>query len=293
MCLPPRTVVALTPLADRTDGVWTNWTGESPALLVARLLADSLGRGRQREVIRIAGPGRGAVPMLRMGTPPPARPVDDDLALKTARHTPAEVVVTGSVDVFSHDDHLEPGKFSRWGMGAPDARSRARVSVTLRALDVRDGTVLIETTALRERLGKGVAMIDRLERPAGTPALDPALAEALGEVLGDLARTVGQQLEARWKARVLSARRGVVLLDAGASRGVFAGQRLDVWRPGVEVLDEDLAQLGEDVRMGSVVVTALEGRGRARALVVDGEVRAGDLVKPCSQSGQPALSLRR
>jgi hypothetical protein len=177
-------------------------------------------------------------------------------------------------------------------MGA-DARSRARVSVTLRALDVRDGTVLIETTASREKLGKGVAMIDRLERSGGAPALDPALSQALGEVLSDLARTVGQQLEAHWRARVLSERRGAVLLDAGASRGLFPGQRLDIWRPGIEVLDEDLARLGEDVWVGSVVVTSLEGRGRSRARIVDGEVHAGDVVRPCSQSSAPALSLRR
>jgi hypothetical protein len=287
ICRPPRTVVALVALADRTDGVWTNWSGQSPAQLVTRLLADSLADDRGCDVLRLNGP------QARGATAAPQRPVDDDLALRAARRTSAEVVVTGSVDVFSHDDHLEPGKFTRWGMGAPDARSSVHVSVTLRALNVRDGTVLIETNASRERTGKTVATIDRPERTGSTGAIDPLIAQALGEVLGDLARTLERSVESRWKANVLSERHGDVVLDAGVSKGVFPGERLDVWRPGIALMDEDLARLGDDMWVGSVVVTSLRGRTRARARLVDGEVHVGDLVKPCSLASPPALSLRR
>jgi hypothetical protein len=286
VCQPPNTVLALTPLADRTDGVWTNWSGQSPATLVTRLLADSLARDHGCEVLRIASPPA-------RGCAGPPRPLDDDLALRAARRTSAEVVVTGSVDVFMHDDHLEPGKFTRWGMGAPDARSSVHVSVSLRALSVRDGTVLIETTASRERTGKTVATIDRPERAGSNGGLDPLIAQALGDVLSDLARTLERGVEGRWKANVLSEHRGDVVLDAGASRGVFAGERLDVWRPGIALLDEDLARLGDDVWVGSVVVTSLRGRSHAHARLVDGEVHAGDLVKPCSLASPPALSLKR
>jgi hypothetical protein len=287
LCQPPITVIALTPLADRTDGVWNNWSGQSPATLVTRLLADSLASDHGCEVLRLGGPSaRGSGASI-------PRPLDDDLALRAARRTPAEVVVTGSVDVFMHDDHLEPGKFARWGMGAPDARSSVRVSVSLRAVNVRDGSVLIETTASRERTGKTVAMIDRPDRSGSNAGLDPLIAQALGEVLSDLSRTLELGVEGRWKANVLTARHGEVELDAGAARGVFAGERLDVWRPGIALLDEDLARLGDDVWVGSVVVTSLRGRGHARARLVDGEVHAGDLVKPCSLASPPALSLKR
>lgn len=286
-CVPPHTVVALTPFADRTDGTWATWSGESPAPIVTRALADSLAHGHRRDVLRLG---------VTLPHPPargPGRALDDELALAAARRTPAEVVVTGSVEVFSHDDQLEAGKFARWGMGAPDARSRVRVSVSLRALDVRDGTVLIETTAARDRAAKTVAMIDRTERDGSTGAVDPLLADAMGEVLGDLARALGQRVEGHWKAQVLTARHGVVTLDAGAGRGLFAGQRLEVWRPGVDLLDEDLRELGDDVWVGSVVVTSFEGRSRARARLCDGEVHVGDILRPCSESGAPQLSLDR
>ena len=285
-CLPPHTVVALTPLTDRTDGVWTTWSGESPALLVSRLLADSLARGHRHDVLRLG---------VTLPHPPaagPSRVLDDELALHAARRTTAEVVVTGSVDVFTHDDQLEPGKFARWGMGAPDARSHVRVSVSLRALDVRDGTVLIETTASRERTGKTVAMIDRQDRSGSSGSIDPLLAQALGEVLSDLTRTLVQRVEGHWKAQVLAERRGRITLDAGVARGLFAGQRLEVWRPAIELLDEDLKELGEDVWVGSVVVTSLEGT-RSRARLCDGEVHVGDVLRPCSQAAPPVLSLDR
>ena len=100
-------------------------------------------------------------------------------------------------------------------------------------------------------------------------------------------------LEGRWKARVLSEHGGLCTLDAGAARGVFAGERLDVWRPGIEILDEDLARLGEDVWVGSVVITTIQGRVRARARLADGEVRPGDVLRPCSQATAPSISLRR
>jgi hypothetical protein len=266
--------------------VWANWNGQSPATLVTRLLADSLARDHGCQVLRLVGPP------ARAAAASPQRPLDDDLALRAARRTPAEVVVTGTVDVFTHDDHLEPGKFARWG-GAPDARSTVHVSVSLRALDVRTGTVLIETNASRERAGKNVATIERSERAGSSAGLDPLIAQALGEVLSDLARTLEGGVEGRWKANVLAERHGDVMLDAGAERGVFAGERLDVWRPGFALLDEDLASLGDDMWVGSVVVTSVRGRGQTRARLVEGEVHPGDLVKPCSLASPPALSLKR
>ena len=279
-CLPPRSVVALLPLADRTDGVWTAWTGESPAVLVERLLADSLVKSQHREVLRLDVPARSHMAL------PPVRPIDDDVALRSARHSPAEIVVTGSVDAFTHDEQHEPGRMARWG-GAPDSRSRVRVSVTLRILDPRDGTVILETTAIRDRSGRSVATVARPEPQ------DSTLVWALGEVIGDLSRTLGQGLEGRWKARVLSEHAGLCTLDAGAARGVFAGERLDVWRPGIQILDEDLARLGEDVWVGSVVITTVQSRVRARARLADGEVRPGDILRPCSQATAPSISLRR
>src|SRR5262249_8114158 len=275
------------PLADRTDGVWANWSGESPARFVERLLADSLSRGRRRTILRLAVPAGRGVPG------PLPRPVDDDRALRAARRTSAEVVVTGSVDVFTHDDRMDAGKFSRWGMGAPDAKSHVRVSVTLRALDVRDGTVLIETSAARDRAGKSVAMVDRPDRSGGSPAVDPLVTQVLGEVLGDLVRTIGERIEGRWKARGLSAHRGAATLDAGRARGLCSGERLDVWRPGYELLDEDLVQLGEDAWVGAVVITSFQGRGRSHARLSEGEVHVGDIVRPCAQAAAPALSLKR
>jgi len=82
------------------------------------------------------------------------------------------------------------------------------------------------------------------------------------------------------------------VLDAGEARGLFAGQRLDVWRPGIDLMDDDLMKLGDDVWVGSVVVTSLSGKGRARARLTEGEVQPGDVVRPCSLSGGPTLSLK-
>ena len=285
-CLPPRSVVAMLPLADRTDGVWALWTGQSPSELVTRLLADSLSRDQRREVLRLALPARAGVKL------PLSRPLDDDVALRSARRTPAEIVVSGSVDFFSHDEQREPGRMVRWGMGKTEARSHVRVSVTLRVLDPRDGTVMIETTAARDRAGRNVASVDHLDADGGLIASDALLAEVLGEVIGDLSRTLTQGLEGRWRAHVLSERNGTCVLDAGAGRGLFTGERLDVWRPGIRLLDEDLAELGDDVWVGSVVITSIRGRGRARARLADGEVQQGDVVRPCSQAVAPAISLR-
>ena len=286
-CAPPRTLIALLPLADQTDGSWRLWTGESPARLVERFVADSLEHGLGRTVLRVApamGAGRGD------GL---ARAVDDEQALSAARRARAEIAVTGTVSLFTHDDRREPGRLGRWGVGAPDARSRVQVRVTLRVLDAADGSVIIESTASRDRIGRGTASASRREWAAGLPDADPLADEVLAEVLGDLSRTIGERLDARWRARVLLDGPATVVIDAGSARGLFAGERLDVWRPGIEVYDENLMHVADDARVGALVIVALEGHGRARARLAEGEARAGDVVRPCSVEGGPALSLRR
>jgi hypothetical protein len=285
-CAPPRTLVALLPLADRTDHTWELMTGESPAHLVSRLLADSLERSRGRRVV--------CVPLEATAGPAPARTraVDDDEALRALRHEEAEVIVTGSVSMFSHDDTRESPRLGRWGVGAPDARSRVRVSITLRVLDARDGSVIIETTAARDRAGRGTASITRSGDDEPDPAADPVMGEALSDVLGDLLSTIGQRLDACWQARVVTEGRDECVLDAGSARGLFVGERLDVWRPGLQLYDEELVHIGDETRVGTVVVSSLDGRGRAHARLAEGEAHTGDRVRPCSGADGPAMSLR-
>ena len=286
-CAPPRTLVALLPLADRTDRTWELWSGASPAVLVGRALADSLEHMRGRRVVRVPlVAGAGVTSRL-------LRPVDDDQALRVVRHDEAEVVVTGTVAVFSHDDTRDAGRFSRWGFGAPDAHSLVRVSVTLRVLDAHAGTVIIETTAARDRAGRGTATVLHPGTGGTNPDDDPLMLEVLGEVLGDLVATIGQRLDASWQARVVMESRGGFELDAGSARGLFTGERLDVWRPGIQLFDEDMVHIGNDARIGSVMITELDGRGRARARLLEGDARMGDLVKPCSGPSGSAMSLRR
>jgi hypothetical protein len=289
-CAPPRTLVALLPLADRTDHAWELMSGESPARLVQRLLADSLERSRGRRVVCVPLEAKVAT------TASPDRPVDDDQALRALRHDEAEVMVTGTVSVFSHEDTREAPRLGRWGVGAPDARSRVRVSITLRVLDAHDGSVIIETTAVRDRAGRGTASATQPEHDGESvenPGVDPLMSEVLNDVLGDLLSTIGERLDGGWQARVVFEARDYCVLDAGSARGVFAGERFDVWRPGIQVFDEDMVRIGDETRVGSVVVSSLDGRGRARARLAEGDARMGDVLRPCSGGNGPAMSLRR
>ena len=83
------------------------------------------------------------------------------------------------------------------------------------------------------------------------------------------------------------------MLDAGATSGLFAGERLEIWRAGVETYDSDFLRLGEEVRVGVVVVTAFDGSGRAKARVAEGEALPGDRVRPCKGDPSPAVTFRR
>ena len=61
----------------------------------------------------------------------------------------------------------------------------------------------------------------------------------------------------------------------------------------VEVYDENLLHVGDDARVGALVIVALEGHGRAHARLAEGEARKGDTVRPCSEDAGPAMSVRR
>ena len=267
-------------LADATDRAWAAWSGADPPTIVLHLLADSLQQSHGRKVT-----------LLSVAPSADRRPVDDSTAIAAARAAHAEVVVTGSVTEFELEERREGGKFSRWGVSALDARARARVRVTLRVLDVRDGAVILETTVDRERTGRGTTSADRPR--AGMAPPSGLLAGALEEVLFELVRALDQRLDHRWQATVLVTSTGSCLVDAGPRRGLFVGQRLDVWRSGIETYDEDLVRIGDEVLVGAIEITSLDRRGRAQARVLEGEVSFGDLARPCSSNPAVANTLRR
>lgn len=273
VCAPPRTTIAVVPLEDHSDGEWRLVTGGNPAHLVAGRLVDSLAVGMGYRVHWLAD-GEAA-----HGAP-------DARALAAARRDGAEVVVTGRVTAFDREDRREPGRFVRWGMGAPESSSRVEVAVELRVLDARDGSVILETRAARSRTGRGTASASAPTGEALAALADERLQGALDEVLSDLARTIESRLDARWVAHVLAERAGRVRLDAGRDHGLFEGARLQVWRSAWPTSDDERY-------VGAVVVESFEGRRRARLRVVEGEVRAGDLVRPCRAPMGPALSVQR
>jgi hypothetical protein len=279
-CEPPRTRVALLPLTDATDHSWAAWSGGDPAAIVLHLLADSLRKSRGREVTMLAPvPGDAG------------RPVEDAAAIAAANAAGSDVVVTGSVAEFTVEERRVAGKLSRWGAGALDARARARVRVSLRVLDTTGGGLILETTIDRERTGRGTTSA---ARPGdGPPPPSGLLAGTLDEVLRELTQALDRRLDMRWQATVLGAGPGDCVLDAGAGRGLFVGQRLEVWRSGVETYDEDFVRLAAEVRVGAIEIIALEGRGRAHARVVEGEASSGDHVRPCAAQAPVATTLRR
>lgn len=273
-CASPRTAVLLAPLADGTDGRWELMAAARPTAVVAARLADALGDARR--VIRMPS-----------GSSSRRRPMTDTELLAAARREHAEVVVSGVVDRFGNEDVSAPGRFARWGIGAPDASTEARVEVRVRVLDVASGTVLIESRAARARRSRGFASAARGESPS---SLNAALAQALDEVASDLGSVIAEQMDARWETRLIRDGEGDAWVDAGAARGVFVGQRFEVWRSRIEVVDEDHVRIGdEDHRIGAIEVLALQGPGRARVRIVEGAVRSGDLVRPCREGGDLAV----
>lgn len=278
-CDPPRTHVALAPLTDATDHSWAAWSGADPAVIVLNLLADSLEKSRGRKV-------------TVLGTIPgdAGRPVEDAAAMAAARAANAEVVITGVVAEFEVEERREGGKFSRWGVSALDARARARVRVSLRVLDATAGGVILETTIDRERNGRGTTSAGRRSESSLPSGL---LAGTLEDVMYELVQALDRRLDTRWQASVLRAGPAGCVLDAGAARGLFVGQRLDVWRLGVETYDEDFVRVADDLRVAAIEIVSLEGRGRARARVLEGEVSPGDRARPCAGQQAVATTVRR
>lgn len=266
-CAAPRTAVLLAPLTDRTDGRWELMASTRPSAVVVARLAEVIGDAR-----RVVRPRALAVSSRRTL-------FTDAELLAAARREHAEVVVSGVVERFGNEDVSSPGRFARWGIGAQDASTEARVEVALRVLDVETGTVLIESRAARARRARGFASAGH---GGDATLLNAALAQALEEVVRELGSVIAERLDARWESRVMRNADGGAWVDAGAARGVFVGQRLEVWRSRVEAIDEDHVRIGdEDHLVGAIEVLALEGRGRARVRVVEGAVRSGDLVRPC------------
>lgn len=288
-----RPVVALLPLADRTDGHWRLWTGCSAGEAVAALLADSLVRAR----------GWALADTARMAALAESRrwsrdALDDPQAAELARAAGAAWVVLGSVTALGVQQPQPDASRRRWGLPPKRRTDTARVTLELRVLDAATGSVRRAEHITRERLLSGSTSAREGERRSAPSAIaGTPLGEALAEAVAAAVQVLEQEVRAQWSARVIRRMRyGLVELDIGRSSGVARGDRLTVWRPGSMEIDPATGGIsgGLDEIAAELVVTGftLDGR-KAVAKVLRGEVTAGDTVRPATAWAAPAPATRR
>ena len=75
---------------------------------------------------------------------------------------------------------------------------------------------------------------------------------------------------------------GTVFLNRGADGGLKLGSRYDIMRPGQELRDPDTGILfgGSEVKVGEVEIIAVEPSRSRAVLLMEADVRAGDMARP-------------
>ncbi len=204
--------------------------------------------------------------------------VDAHTAAKAGRVLGLNAIVTGSVSQFG----VKTG-----GMDFGFYKKKEQVVETvvdIRVIDANSGQILLAES------GQGIAVTTTSEvlGMGGRVGYDETLAgKALRSAIVKLIDNIVQSMQAsEWSGRIAQLEGGTVYLNAGRQVGLELNDKLDVFRPGKEIIDPATGlSLGfTQSKIGQVNVTGFFGKNGAIAEIVSGtgyqiKFKINDIVK--------------
>ncbi len=204
--------------------------------------------------------------------------VDARTATKAGRVLGLNAIVTGSVSQFGvKTGGMDFGFYKK-------KQQTVETTVDIRVVDASSGQILLAEsgqglaeTATSEVLGMG-----------GRVGYDETLAgKALRSAIVKLINNIIQSMQAsEWSGRIAQLESDTVYLNAGRQVGLELNDKLDVFRPGKEIIDPATGlSLGfTQSKIGQVMVTGFFGKNGAIAEIVSGtgyqiKFKINDIVK--------------
>ena len=219
--------------------------------------------------------------------------VNAETAPKEGKIIGAQAIITGDITEFSYNQSSEGGNLQMLhGFGAKKDKVTALVAVDIRVIDAATGEVLASERA------QGKAQMSNVSASvtSGGSSFSAAAAEntPLGQATrqalqGAVAAIVAGMQKARWSARVIDLRNGMLYVNAGSEMGMQPGMELAVFRPQEALVDPDTGKsIGTpDVKIGTVVVDSVQEKYCVAKILFGTDMKRGDVVRMKGDAKQP------
>jgi len=219
--------------------------------------------------------------------------VNAETAPKEGKIIGAQAIITGDITEFSYNQSSEGGNLQMLhGFGAKKDKVTALVAVDIRVIDAATGEVLASERA------EGKAQMSNVSASvtSGGSSFSAAAAEntPLGQATrqalqGAVAAIVAGMQKARWSARVIDLRNGMLYVNAGSEMGMQPGMELAVFRPQEALVDPDTGKsIGTpDVKIGTVVVDSVQEKYCVAKILFGTDMKRGDVVRMKGDAKQP------
>lgn len=199
---------------------------------------------------------------------------DPQTAAKLGRILGVDAIILGTITRFDYADKITGGGGARFGgFGGSSMKTKhdidAKVQISTRLISPDTAEVLLVSQGTGEVNRKGVKMdIRQMNQTSmlGGNANNPLMNECMDTAVTQLASQLEQQFPKlppripKIDGLVADAdESGRLILNVGAHDGVKLGDRLQVWRPGKEILDPASGRvlMHNDTLLGEAVITTV------------------------------------
>jgi curli biogenesis system outer membrane secretion channel CsgG len=199
--------------------------------------------------------------------------VDPKTAAQMGKLLGLNAIVTGSISQFgvatTGSDYLL----------TQTKKQVASCTVDVRVVDVETGQIIWADSGKGESTSSRGQVLGMGTRGGYNEMIE---GEALRAAISKLTENIGWQInKTQWYAKVVEVDGGSVFLAAGQESGLEEGQRLDVFRRGKEIRDENNLVIGHlEDRLGLAVLDRHAGEKMSVARMKDGPLpQKGDIVR--------------
>ena len=206
----------------------------------------------------------------------------------------AQMLITGDITAFSYGRSSIGGKLTNIvkGLNAGVERVSASVSIDLRLIDAVTGEVVASIKGDGSAAQQGVtANLTRDEKKYdGSAAVSTPLGKASREaIVKSVAGIIANMPKAKWSARVIDFRDGLVYVNAGSAVGMTKGLALEVFDPQPTLIDPDTGRnLGApDKLVGEIVIDGVEQQYASATVVSGTGFKRNQVVRLKGQGAKP------
>jgi hypothetical protein len=219
--------------------------------------------------------------------------VDPATAARLGRILGVDVIVVGSITRYDHVDRTtgHSHSFGGFHVGDPNKSKhdiKADVQINARLVSPETAEILgvADGSAESERKDVKEDVMDQYYGTASSQAND-VQADATNKAVAELAQRLEQEIVAlpahkrAIEAVVADVNPSRLIINAGAERGVRAGDQLELWRPGKPIRDPETGKIlrWDDQKLGEAVVTDVDSSSASATYTSSGTVQVGDRVR--------------